>query len=133
MIVLDASVILGVLADDDDLGGGAARGVAWPLRPWHAPDHVDIEVVSALRGRWLGGKLSESRLLDAVQDVQGLPLTRYPTRHLLGRVVELRNNLTPYDAAYVALAEQLGCPLLTADARLGRAPGIECEVVVLTA
>jgi predicted nucleic acid-binding protein len=49
------------------------------------------------------------------------------------RVWELRDNLTPYDAAYVAVAETLGCPLLTADGRLGRAPGLSCAVEVLAA
>ncbi len=53
---------------------------------------------------------------------------RYPALPLLPRVYALRNNITPYDAVYVALAEALNCPLVTADARLANAPGIRCEV-----
>lgn len=58
-------------------------------------------------------------------------MTRVPTGPLMVRAYELRANVTPHDAAYVALAESLGYTLLTADARLSRAPGIRCRVDVL--
>ncbi|SBW24906.1 hypothetical protein FDG2_4341 [Candidatus Protofrankia californiensis] len=57
-----------------------------------------------------------------------LPLARYPARPLLRRAFELRNNVTPYDTCYVALAESLDCPLYTADARLAKAPGPTCRI-----
>jgi predicted nucleic acid-binding protein len=60
-----------------------------------------------------------------------LGVARYPTVSLLHRVWELRQNLSAYDAGYVALAEHLGCPLLTADSRLGRAPGVRCTITLV--
>jgi predicted nucleic acid-binding protein len=60
-----------------------------------------------------------------------LPLRRYPHGPLLSRIWELRDNLTVYGAAYVALAEALDAPLLTVDARLARAPGVRCQVELL--
>ncbi len=67
----------------------------------------------------------------AVADLSELLIRRYPHRALLPRIWELRHNLTPYDAAYAALAEVLGAPLLTADAKLAGAPGLRCEVELL--
>ena len=58
-------------------------------------------------------------------------MTRYAVHALLDRVWELRDNLSAYDASYVALAELLGCSLLTADGRLGRAPGVRCPVTIV--
>lgn len=61
-----------------------------------------------------------------------LPFARYPTLPLMQRAYELRANVTPYDAAFVALAEVLGCVLVSADRRLARAPGLRCPVRILT-
>ena len=69
--------------------------------------------------------------VKAVEDLLSLPIARFPTGPLMIRAYELRSNVTPYDATYVALAEGLSCPLVTADARLARAPGIHCAVDVL--
>lgn len=96
-----------------------------------APDLVDIETVSVLRKRWQAGDLTERRFAAALGDLAALDFIRYPGLPLMPRAFELRDNLTPYDAAYIAVAEGLGCPLLTADARLARAPGIRCRVEVL--
>src|SRR5690554_4210200 len=98
-----------------------------------APDLVDVEVTAVLRKRWLAGDLDERRFGLAVDDLTALPITRYPTRLLMRRAFELRENVTAYDAAYLALAELLGCALLTADQRLARAPGLRCRVDVLGA
>jgi predicted nucleic acid-binding protein len=68
----------------------------------------------------------------AVDDLMALPLRRVSHRPLLTRCWELRDNLTPYDAAYVSLAEELNASLLTADRRLAAAPGLRCDVVVLS-
>jgi len=66
-----------------------------------------------------------------VSDLADVGIRRYPHRALLPRIWELRHNVTPYDAAYVALAEVLDAPLLTADARLADASGIRCAVELL--
>ena len=78
------------------------------------------------------GELSLTAAERAIERLQGLRVDRHAHPPLLPRCWELRDNVTPYDAAYVALAEALGVPLLTADARLANAPGIRCEVELLT-
>lgn len=93
-----------------------------------APDLVDVETVSVLRRRWLARDLSARRFRTAISDLGKLGILRVPTLPFMSRAYELRANVTPYDAAYVGLAEALGCPLVTADERLASAPGIRCEV-----
>jgi predicted nucleic acid-binding protein len=84
----------------------------------HTPALCDVEVASALRRGLLSRKLSAMRAADAVEDYLDLPLFRHGHQALLGRVLELRSNFSAYDAAYVALAEQLKGELLTADGAL---------------
>ncbi len=86
-----------------------------------------------LRRQRRTGALDERRVGFAIQDLTDLPLVRYPHLPFARRLWELRENLTPYDAAYVALAESLGCVLVTADVRLSEAPGVRCAVEVLRA
>jgi len=89
-----------------------------------APALLDVEVVSALRGLTLRGNLSVSRAGDALTDFEDLPVHRWPVGDALRRrVFQLRNNVSAYDGAYVALAEALDCPLLTRDLRLAKASG----------
>ena len=88
-------------------------------------------MASVLRGRLAGGHLDVRRAELALTDLQGLRLERAPALALVGRCWELRDNLTVYDAAYVALAEALTAPLLTADARLAKATGARCAIEVL--
>ncbi len=97
----------------------------------HAPHLVDSEVTSALRGLVLGNRLDADRAAVALDGLQSASVTRYPASPLTQRVWQLRANLTAYDALYVALAERLGCALLTADARIARAPGLRCTVDVV--
>lgn len=97
----------------------------------HAPDLLDLEVLSVLRRRASSEDIDETAAGFALEALGELPLTRYPHQPLLPRVWTLRANLSPYDAAYVALAEELGCPLVTGDRRIARAPGIDCPVEVL--
>lgn len=130
MIVADASALLEVL-----LNTPAAERVARRLfsraETLHAPHLVDLEVAQVLR-RYLAQRLmTEQRAVEAIQDLLDLPLERYPHDLLLSRIWELQGNLTAYDAAYVALAEALSAPLVTRDARLGRARGHRAEVEVL--
>ena len=89
------------------------------------------EVLSVIRRRAASGALDANEAETALRGLLALPALVYPTAPLLTRAWELRDNLTPYDACYVALAEALDCPLLTADQRLSRAPGIGCEVEVM--
>lgn len=93
-----------------------------------APELIDLEVQSVLRSGVRRGLLDERRARLAWSDLASTPLRRAPHRPLLPRAWELRDNLTTYDAAYVALAEILGATLLTTDRKLANAPGIRCDV-----
>lgn len=131
MIVVDASVLANAIGDDG-VDGRATRA-RLGADDLAAPDLVDVETVAVLRKRWLSGGLGDRRFAAAIDDLQDLELSRYPTLGLMRRAFELRANVTAYDAAYVALAEQLGCKLLTADQRLAAAPRIRCDVEILRA
>jgi predicted nucleic acid-binding protein len=130
LIVIDASVLANVVADDG-ADGQTARDVVGGVGGLSAPDLVDVETVAVLRKRWLAGTLSATRFATAIDDLMDLEVERYPGLPLLGRVYELRDNVSAYDAVYVALAEGLACTLLTADARLVNAPGPRCDVRLL--
>lgn len=129
MIVVDASVLVTALADDDE-DGDRARGRLRGER-LVAPHLVDMEVLSAWRGLVTAGALDERRARLALADLRALRIERVVHDRLLDRCWELRGNLTVYDAAYVALAEAVGCTLLTADGRLAAAPGPRCSIEVL--
>ncbi len=130
MIVVDASVVANALADDGDDGRQARRRLT-DESDLAAPDLVDVETVSVLRRRWLAGDLTDRRFSAAVGDLADLPMLRLPTQALMRRAFDLRANVTPYDAVYVALAEHLDAVLVTADARISGAPGIRCTVEVV--
>lgn len=87
----------------------------------HAPSLLDFEVASALRGHVLGGKLSADRMTEAVEDYTAFDIIRYDGSPLLDKVLDLRENFTVYDAAYIVLAGALGGTLVTADAKLADA------------
>jgi predicted nucleic acid-binding protein len=130
VIVVDASVLAPALADDGDDGDRARERLRGERLT--APELIDLEVVSTLRRAARSGRLEERRSAQALADLAALPLRRVPHLRLLSRIWELRDNLTAYDAAYVALAEALGALLLTSDGPLQRAPGIGCEVEILS-
>jgi predicted nucleic acid-binding protein len=130
VIVVDASVLATALADDEE-GGDEVRERLRRESRLAAPELVDLEVVSVLRRAARAGRLGERRAGQALADLAALPLRRAPHLPLLPRIWELRENLSSYDASYVALAEALGTVLLTTDAPLSRAPGLHCEVEVL--
>lgn len=130
VIVVDASVLANALADDTTDGDTARRALR-AAGAVTAPDLVDVETVSVLRKRWLRRTLSDERLSTAVVHLQRMEFERVPTRRLLWRAVELRANVSAYDACYVALAESLGVELLTADGRLATATGPRCPVRIL--
>lgn len=108
----------------------AAR-VADPTIGLHVPHLVDLEVAQALRRYARNKELESASALTALEDFRGLDLTRHAHEPLLGRVWELRRNLTAYDAVYVALAEALDCRLLTCDVGLARAPGVRSRAELL--
>lgn len=94
----------------------------------HAPHLLDLEVGQALRRLLRRGALSDARAMDALTDMSALGVRRYPHTRLLGRIWELRANVSVFDAAYVALAEALDAPLITADQALARAPGHRARI-----
>ena len=130
MIVVDASVLVTALADDGD--DGAAVRNRLEAERLSAPELVDLEVASAFRKLCTAKRLAPDRAAQAIGDLAALRLARVPHRPLLSRCWELRDNLSVYDAAYVAVAETLEVPLVTADRRLADAPGVTCAVEVLS-
>jgi predicted nucleic acid-binding protein len=129
VIVADASVLVVALADDGPDGDQARTR----LRGEHLafPELADLEVASVLRRQIEAGALDTRRAGLALNDLAALPARRAPHRALLPRCWELRDNLTIYEAAYVALAEALKVTLLTGDRRLARAPGPQCPIEIL--
>lgn len=129
-VVVDASVLVSALAGDPRRGAPAREHLRRGA-PLHAPHLLDAEVASGLSGLAGGGKLAPADARAALDRYARTRLTRHPHRGLMNRLWELRADLTPYDALYVALAEALDVPLLTEDARIAEAPGLRCAVRVL--
>jgi predicted nucleic acid-binding protein len=131
VLVIDASVLAVALIDDGPDGDQVRdrlRGEALA-----APSLVDLEVLSVWHGLTRGGHLEAARADLALADLKAIPIQRVDHTALLGRCWELRDNLTIYDAAYVALAEALQVTMLTGDQRLTKAPGPNCPVEVVKA
>jgi predicted nucleic acid-binding protein len=132
VIVVDASVIADALIDDGP-AGTAARAALTADQHWAAPAHVGVEVISVVRGKLLGRKIGPVRAEDAIQALPNLVIDEVPIVRLVDRIWQLRGNLSAYDAAYVAAAEGLDCPLVTGDGRIAKASGLRCDVrVVMT-
>jgi predicted nucleic acid-binding protein len=131
VIVPDASIIAAATGDDG-ADGERCRALLRSAAEATLPDFADVEAAAVLRKCWLGGTISDSRFRAALEALAALPLSRLPARAFLGRVYELRANVSPYDAVYVALAEALGAELVTADRRLAAAPGIRCRVCLVS-
>jgi predicted nucleic acid-binding protein len=128
MPVVDASVLVTHLT-----AGEGHRSVAARLREgelW-APHLIDAEVGHTLRRTVRLGELSDRAARAALDDLRELPLRRARHRGLLDRAWGLRENVSFYDGLYIALAERLGLPLLTLDARLARAPGVRAPIEVI--
>lgn len=129
MIVIDCSAVVDALTAADDATSLRARMSGEDL---HAPALLDFEVVAALRGLVLGSHLTPTRAQDALTDFEDLRIERWPSSDSLRRrAFQLRDDISAYDAAYVALAEALDCPLLTRDARLSKSSGHQARIEVL--
>jgi len=125
VIIVDASLIVEMLRssprghrlrqqlDDDELA---------------APDILPAEVTSALRGLRLSRQMEPAGTASALSDLERMRIELYPSTPLLARTLELGENLSTYDALYVALAEAFDAPLLTQDRRLATAPGVRCVI-----
>jgi predicted nucleic acid-binding protein len=129
VLVVDASVLVVALADDGADGDRARQRLRG--EELAAPELVDLEVASVLRKQLAVGGLDSRRAQLSLADLADLPIQRAQHLPLLTRCWELRENMTIYDAAYVALAELLEVSLLTADTRMARAPGPRCTIEVL--
>jgi predicted nucleic acid-binding protein len=129
VIVVDASVLAVALGDDGTDGEHARDRLAGETLV--APELVDLEVVSVWRRHVAAKLMPARRAATALADLADLPLRRSSHQPFLQRIWELRHVVTPYDAAYIALAEVLDALLVTADARLSRASGFKCGVEVM--
>jgi predicted nucleic acid-binding protein len=126
MIVLDTSAMVEFLVGSDPVAD-KVRAVAAGER-LAAPYAVDLECASTLRGLVRGKKLPASEGARALHLLGRMNLKRFDHVPLLPRIWELRHNMWPYDASYVALAETLGTELVTLDGKLAGAPGLRCTV-----
>jgi predicted nucleic acid-binding protein len=126
LVVVDASVMVDAMATPGIRGARARRAINGHRLA--APEQLVVEVFHGVRGRLIGGKLSLPFASRAVDRLGQLEVHLVPTALLLERMWALRDNLSGYDAAYVAAAEHLGVPLVTSDKRLAAAPGVRCEV-----
>ncbi|WP_288968368.1 type II toxin-antitoxin system VapC family toxin [uncultured Microbacterium sp.] len=127
MIVVDASVVVDALCN---VGSSSSLHRRLADEVLLAPDLLPVEVASALRGLNRGGELTDDALEAAAVDLSRLQVELYPTLPLIPRILALRQNVTAYDAAYVALASVFGCPLITHDRRLALAASGHCVVEV---
>jgi len=125
VIVVDASAAISAL-----FNAGPARQ-SLTGEQLHVPHLIDAEVASGLRASVTLRLVDADAGWTALSAFGRLAMTRYPTFTLFDRVWELRDSLSAYEATYVALAERLGCNLVTADGRLSRAPGLRCSITVV--
>jgi predicted nucleic acid-binding protein len=132
VIVLDASAAIELLLRTA-VGQVVAKRIAAPSTSLHAPYLLDLEVAQVLRRYCSQQMLSSARARVALDDLGALKLTRYAHDPMLARIWALRENLSAYDAAYVALAESLKAPLVTLDTRVSHAPGHRAVVEVIRA
>ncbi len=130
MIVIDASAVLEMLLRTPAAKAVEAR-IFEPGETLNAPHLIDVEVAQVIRRYTANGEIDEERGRAALADLAALPLQRFPHDFLLPRIWALRNNLTAYDAAYVALSEALDAVLLTRDKRLAAAPGHHARIALV--
>ena len=129
MLVIDASVVLEILLRTKKAPNIQKR-IFREKEMLHAPHLIDLEVIQVLR-RYTRREMTEDRAHLAVVDLLDLPITRYPHDLFVLRIWEMRNNLTAYDAAYIALAEALDVPFLTCDTKLASSKGHSAQIELI--
>lgn len=130
MIVVDASALLEFLLQTP-LGIRVEARLFRHDDEFHAPHLIDVEVVQGLRRLVRTGEVSAARAADAIADLGELDLRRHPHLDLLGRAWKLRDNISAYEAIYVALAEAINAPVVTCDGPLANAPGHRARIDVI--
>jgi predicted nucleic acid-binding protein len=131
MIVVDASVVVPALISSSGVGASSREVMAAHVSQLAAPALLDVEVTSAFWRLERSGEIPTATAEGGVTVLAGMRIERFTHEPLLSRIWELRHNVTPYDAAYVAVAELLEAPLVTLDRRLAKAFGIRCSVRVI--
>jgi predicted nucleic acid-binding protein len=127
-VVIDASALFELVVKSE-LAPAVAQAVG--DTEMVAPDVVNPEVLSILRRGERRGTLTARRAVQAVDDLMDAPVRRFSTLPLLAEAWTLRANVTAADALYVVLARILRCPLITADRKLSRAPGLGVPLVMV--
>ena len=127
MIVVDASALLEFLLQTP-LGARVEARLFRDGDELHAPHLVDVEIVQVLRRLVRTGEVSPTRADEAIADLTDLDLHRHAHLDLLGRAWKLRDNISAYDAVYVALAEAIEAPVVTCDGPLAKAPGHRARI-----
>ena len=130
MIVVDASALLEFLLQTP-LGARVEARLFRDRDEFHSPHLADVEVTQGLRRLVRAGEVSPDRAAEAIADLADLNLHRYPHVDFLTRAWKLRENVTAYDAMYVALAEALDAPIVTCDTPLAKAPGHRARIEVI--
>ena len=130
MLVVDAACVIELVIRGKQVDQVEARLALDPV--FAAPEIVDVEVLGVIRREHMHGSLDETAAYLATQNLREWTGIRFGHRPFIQRAWELRHNVGTKDAFYVALAEALELTLVTLDGRLSRAPGIRCEVEVLT-
>lgn len=128
MIVVDASALVTLLQGSEPVAEALRSVLRMSVGDLNSPELIDLEVAGAVRGMMMRRELSADRALEVLHDLRESPMERWSHRSLIERVWELRHNLTPYDAAYLALAERLGATLLTLDSGLATVAARTVEV-----
>jgi predicted nucleic acid-binding protein len=130
MIVIDASALLEFLLQTPR-GRRVEARLFRDEDEFHAPHLLDVEVVQGLRRLVRSGEVSSGRADEAIADLTDLDLHRHPHLDLLGRAWKLRDNVSAYDAVYVALAEAMEAPMVTCDRPLAKTPGHRARIEVI--
>ena len=130
MIVIDSSAAIELILRSE-LGERVESRVLDRDERLYAPHLLDLEVAQVLRRLTHLKEITAVRAHEALEDYAGLLVERSAHRELLGRIWDLRDSMTAYDGAYVALAEALDAPLLTCDGRLARSHGHRATIELL--